>query len=87
MLPGKPRSEASIILHVSPEDLSAGAVNAVMNIDRTLSGLPPEDRVIIAAESFLGVLREFRLLAQKDPDGRKATIPCVKTCKSGSGGR
>ncbi len=61
-----------MILHVSPEDLSPGAVKAVMTIDKSLGGFPLEDRVIIAATSFLGVLRELRLVAQQGPDRRKS---------------
>ncbi len=61
-----------MILHVSPEDLSPGAVKAVMRIDKTLSGFPLEDRVILAATSFLGVLRELRCVGQQDPDRRRS---------------
>ncbi len=59
-----------MILHVSPGDLSPGAVKAVLSVDKTLSGFPLEDRVMIAAASFLGVLRELRYVAQPDPDRR-----------------
>ncbi len=61
-----------MILHVSPEDLSPTDVKAVVSIDKTLSVFPLEDRVIIAATSFLGVLRELRLVTPQDPDRRKS---------------
>ncbi len=61
-----------MILRVPPEELTLEAMQAVLSIDKTVSALPPDKRMAIVAESVLGVLREFRLLAQKEPERRKS---------------
>jgi hypothetical protein len=49
------------------DDFSPHALQAVLSIDKILSAFPPDDRLAIAAETVLGVLRELRLLGQNEP--------------------
>ena len=56
-----------MILHFSRQDLPADAMNAVLSIDKTLSAFRPEERLVIAAESLLGVLRNLRLDGLVEP--------------------
>jgi hypothetical protein len=60
-----------MILHFSRQDLPTTALNAVLSIDKTLGAFRPEERLVIAAESVLGVLRELRLVGLEEPKHQK----------------
>ena len=60
-----------MILRFSRQDLPATAMQAVLSIDKTLSAFRPEERLVIAAESVLAVLRELRLVGLKEPNQQK----------------
>ncbi len=61
-----------MILQVTREDLSSDTMQAVLSIHDTLSCLPLDERLVVAAEYVLVVLREQRLLAQTEPTRRKS---------------
>jgi len=61
-----------MILRVSPKDFSPNTVRAVLTIHGTLSAFPPDQQLAVAAECVLGVLRELRLLGQREPERRKS---------------
>ncbi len=61
-----------MILRVAREDLYSDAMNAVLSIHNTLSAFLPDQQLAIVAESVLGVLRELRLPAQKEPKRQKS---------------
>jgi hypothetical protein len=60
-----------MILRFSRQDLPANAMKAVLSIDKTLSAFRPEERLVIAAESILGVLRDLRLDGPREPNHQK----------------
>ncbi len=47
-------------------------MEAVLGIVKTVSAFPPDERLGIVGESVLGVLRELRLPAQKEPTRGKS---------------
>ena len=61
-----------MILRVAREDLSSQTMPAVLRIQDTLSRFPLDKRLPVVTECVLGVLREQRLLAQRDLKRRKS---------------
>ena len=56
-----------MILQISRDSLSSDAMNAILSIEKTLSTFLPDERLIIAKECVVSVLRELRLVSEDEP--------------------
>jgi hypothetical protein len=61
-----------MILRVSQKDISPNTLQAVLAIHGTLKAFPPDQQLAVAAECVAGVLRELRLLGQREPGRRES---------------
>jgi hypothetical protein len=42
-------------------------MKAILSVEKTFSGFPPDEQLIIAKECVVGVLRELRVASENEP--------------------